>query len=88
MVCSCLSILKLIITIKFPAIVTTLSNPADIPIRVACHGVYPVTAVAFEEIVEQLCSFEHGRDDIDGIDEDDVISGIDDGDERRIWLFF
>ena len=49
---------------------------------------YVVTVVAFGEIAEQLCSFEHGRDDIDGVDEDDVISGIDDGDERRIRLFF
>ena len=37
---------------RFPAIVTTLNNPADIPIRVACHGVY--ARVEFEDTVASV----------------------------------
>ena len=76
-------------TIKFPAIVTTLNTPADKPISVACNGVYPVTTtVEFADIAssEQLCSLEHSddNDDIDGVGRVDVISGIDDERTRRL----
>ena len=83
-------------TIRLPTMVTTLRSPADIPIRVACHGVYLVivSVVAFEVVsllaLVQFCSVEHCCLDIDGREKEDVISsGIDDGeDERRMRLFF
>ena len=48
MVWSCLSILKLIITMKLPVMVTKLKSPEATPIRLACRVVYGVISLVPE----------------------------------------